>query len=98
MTPHARDPDQPGRRTHPLARAILTRATRRLPPARQPWGAAMLAELDHIDGRFEAITWALGSLRVAWRERGRHVSAASTAAARLRRPAPGRSPWPSSPR
>jgi hypothetical protein len=58
-----------------LARVILTRAARRLDRRHQPWGAAMLAELEHAATAREALAWALGGLRVIWLQRasGRHT-------------------------
>jgi hypothetical protein len=52
-----------------LARALLAAAVSRMSPARRPWGQAMLAELDQARTAAGALAWALGGVRVAWRDR-----------------------------
>ncbi len=51
---------------HRLARRVLSVA---LSGTRSPWGAAVLAELDHVTGTWGVLRWTAGGLRVAWRER-----------------------------
>jgi hypothetical protein len=74
---------------HRLARAILTRVAGRLDRRGEPWGAAMLAELSQARGSWEALRWALGGLRLAWRRpapRRRRAPARAGATRRLRGP------------
>jgi signal peptidase I len=68
---------------HRLARRVLAVALFR---TRSPWGAAVVAELDHVTGTWAVLRWTAGGLRVAWRERrGARltVAAALVAAAAL---------------
>jgi hypothetical protein len=65
---------------------LVALAARHLPPERQEWGQAMLAELDHIERRSARRRFALGCLRVAfipqpppWRYPGRGHLAVVTA-------------------
>ena len=51
---------------HRLARRVLSVA---LTGSRSPWGAAVIAELDHVTGTWAVLRWTAGGLRVAWRER-----------------------------
>jgi hypothetical protein len=46
-------------------RRIVALAARALPRARAEWGAAMVAELDHVEGRGPRWRFALGCARVA---------------------------------
>ncbi|MDQ6771555.1 MAG: hypothetical protein M3024_00970 [Candidatus Dormibacteraeota bacterium] len=58
-----------------LARSVLALAVRGLPPECEGWGAAMLAELDQVQGRGARWRFALGCARVAiltLRARGDH--------------------------
>jgi hypothetical protein len=50
---------------HDAARALLLLRVRALPPERADWGRAMLAELDHVDGRWARLGFALGCVRAA---------------------------------
>ncbi|MET7427006.1 signal peptidase I [Dactylosporangium sp. NPDC005555] len=49
---------------HRLARRVLTVA---FAGTRGPWGAAVVAELDHVTGTWAVVRWTLGGLRVASR-------------------------------
>ena len=49
---------------HDPARSLLTQAVRGLPPERQDWGQAMLAELDQLQDRWARWRFALGCVRV----------------------------------
>jgi hypothetical protein len=49
---------------HDPARSLLTLAVRGLPPERQDWGQAMLAELDQLQDRWPRWRFALGCVRV----------------------------------
>ncbi|GAB3869646.1 peptidase S26 family protein [Dactylosporangium cerinum] len=51
---------------HRLARRVLSVA---LAGSRSPWGAAVVAELNHVTGTWAVLRWTAGGLRVAWRER-----------------------------
>jgi len=58
-----------------LAAALLRNAIRVAPEASREWAAAMLRELDFVEGDWAALMWALGSATVilrhaaiAWRE------------------------------
>jgi len=55
---------------------LLVVGVRSLPPARAHLGRAMLAELDHIEGRWARLGFALGCVRAAsWPSaRGRETS------------------------
>ena len=55
-----------------LARAALRLAVRGRRRAGGPWGEAVLAELDHTSGRWEAVRWSAGGIRAALRERRAH--------------------------
>jgi len=72
--PPARFPRRTGHEpgAHRRARALLARAIGRLPEDRREWGEAMLAELEQITGRVDAVTWAFGGFRVARLERRDH--------------------------
>jgi len=41
-----------------------------------PWGEAILAEFDQTVGTWQAVRWAAGGIRVAFRERRRQRAAA----------------------
>jgi hypothetical protein len=43
--------------------ALLLLGVRALPPERADWGRAMLAEFDHVDGRWARLGFALGCVR-----------------------------------
>jgi hypothetical protein len=47
------------------AQAVLMVGVRALSPERAGWGRAMLAELDHIEGRLARLSFALGCVRAA---------------------------------
>lgn len=50
---------------HDAARAVLMVGVRALPPERAERGRAMFAELDHIEGRWARLGFALGCVRAA---------------------------------
>jgi signal peptidase I len=56
-----------------VARFVLTAAVRGRRARGGPWGEAVLAELDEIRGRWQAVRWAAGGLRTVWRERRRRI-------------------------
>jgi hypothetical protein len=65
-------------------RRIVALAARALPSARADWGAAMVAELDHVDGRGARWRFALGCARVAaFRAPAREMAVAVAAVAAL---------------
>lgn len=51
---------------HRLARRVLTAALR---GSHGPWGAAVIAELDHVESTWALLRWTAGGLRIAWRVR-----------------------------
>jgi hypothetical protein len=50
-----------------LAARLLDAVIRGLPPASQPWGQAMLRELDDVEGEWAALLWALGGTTALFR-------------------------------
>jgi signal peptidase I len=54
---------------------VLTRAVRGRSGRGTDWGEALLRELDEIDGGWESVRWAASGLRVARRDRLRHLPA-----------------------
>jgi len=52
-----------------LARALARWAARLMPPGRQPWATAMLAEVDGIEDDGAALAWAVGCLITGCKER-----------------------------
>ena len=46
-----------------LAAKILGASVRRASPSMQEWGKAMLAEMEHVEGDWAALFWALGGAR-----------------------------------
>lgn len=52
-----------------FARRMLTLAVRGRRRTGGPWGEAALAEFDRTRGRWQAVRWASGGVRTAWRER-----------------------------
>ncbi|GIJ61238.1 hypothetical protein Vau01_087540 [Virgisporangium aurantiacum] len=65
--PRERDP------VRAAARFVLTVAVRGRRTRGGPWGEAVLAEFGETRGRWQAIRWAAGGLRTAWRERRQRV-------------------------
>lgn len=57
-----------------LASAILTAAVRRASPGVREWGAAMLRELDFVEGDWAALLWAIGSVTVLFKHLGNPMS------------------------
>ena len=55
-----------------LAAALLRGMARIAPPAAQDWCAAMLRELDFVDGDWTALKWALGSVAAIARDAARN--------------------------
>jgi hypothetical protein len=53
-----------------VALALSVHAGKMLPPERLTWAQAMSSELDHIEGDFEALRWALGCVFAGYMERG----------------------------
>ncbi len=66
-----------------LASALMVHATDILPSARSPWGEAMKHELHHIEGDFEALTWAAGCVVASYVERSKLMKVIHTWYARL---------------
>ena len=62
-----------------IAFALMTHASRVLPPARAEWGEAMKHELDHIASGWAAVRWSAGCVVAGYVERG-HVGSGSLAA------------------
>ncbi len=56
-----------------VARAVLVAAVRGRRERGGPWGEAVLAEFHQTGGRWEALRWAGGGLRVVWHERRARV-------------------------
>jgi signal peptidase I len=56
-----------------VARAALTRAVRGRGGRGTDWGESMLRELDETNGGWESVRWAASGLRVARRDRLRHL-------------------------
>ena len=52
-----------------FAFGLMAHAAAILPPARSSWADAMKHEIDHIDGDFEALTWAIGCVLASYVER-----------------------------
>jgi hypothetical protein len=50
------------------AATLLQFLLRHAPADRRDWAEAMLAELDHVDGDWSALVWALGCTSVIFRE------------------------------
>ena len=65
--PRERDP------VRAAARFVLTVAVRGRRTRGGPWGEAVLAEFGETRGRWQAVRWAAGGLRTAWRERRQRV-------------------------
>src|SRR5688500_108810 len=55
------------------ARFVLTAAVRGRRTSGGPWGEAVLAEFGETHGRWQAVRWAAGGLRTAWRERRQRI-------------------------
>jgi hypothetical protein len=62
---------QPSKR---VAAALVSHAARILPAERADWARAMVAEVEHIDGRFAAIRWAFGCTLASYQERIRDMN------------------------
>lgn len=69
--------------TRRMALRIAGHASRWMPPARQPWAAAMRGELDCVADDREALGWAAGCLRVSLGERLRSVYVPDSPAIRV---------------
>jgi hypothetical protein len=50
-----------------LAEGLLTALRRRASSETESWATAMLRELDHVDGDWSALWWALGGAAALWR-------------------------------
>src|SRR5688572_20403311 len=48
------------------ARSLLAWSARHVAPSRRGWITAMRMELDHIDGGWARLAWAVGGLRLVW--------------------------------
>lgn len=59
----------PAEPTWSLSSAVMTLATSLLPAERAEWAAAMQAELESMNDRRSALSWALGCLRAGISER-----------------------------
>lgn len=55
------------------ATGILGGAVRFAPSGSRRWGAAMLSELEHVDGDLAALRWALGGTTAVWRHALTHA-------------------------
>ena len=52
-----------------LARRLMALALLMSPPNSHEWAAAMAAELDYVDGSFKALSWSIGCLGTALKQR-----------------------------
>src|SRR4051794_2652742 len=57
-----------------IAERITVHAQSLLPADKREWGAAMRAEMDHIDGHLRALRWSMGCALVCYIERYRTMN------------------------
>ena len=62
-----------------LALLLSSLAERALPPDREEWGAAMGAEVEHIEEHWAALAFSLGCVSAALKERAKHVPSLAVA-------------------